>query len=243
MNETIDILADEQRIYEKAVSNVEAVRNGAEFDFEDYAKLTEDYGHLLVEHRRSIIISDSTTIDLYESNINLTDKVYIDPLTELYNRRFLEDSLNRITLSLLRSGGVLSVMMIDIDYFKNYNDTYGHGEGDTCLKVVAETIDKTLLRPDDFVARYGGEEFTVILPHTDKSGARFIAERILKSVSDRNIPHENSEVAKYVTVSIGLTTINSKYSQNGDDYLKQADKALYQSKQNGRNKYTFLEFN
>ena len=242
MEETIDILADEQRIYDKAVSNVEAVRNGAVFDFEDYAKLTEEYGHLLVEHRRSIIISDTTTIELYESNIDLTDKVYIDPLTGLYNRRFLEDSLNRLTLSLLRSGGVLSVMMIDIDYFKNYNDTYGHGEGDTCLKIVAEAIDNTLLRPDDFVARYGGEEFTVILPHTDVSGSRFIAERILKSVRDRNIPHESSDAANHVTVSIGLTTIYEKYSQNGDDYLNQADRALYHSKKNGRNKYTFLEF-
>jgi len=242
MEDTIDILADEQHIYDKAVSNVEAVRNGADFDFEEYAKLTEEYGLLLDEHRRSIIISDTTTIDLYESNIDLTDKVYIDPLTGLYNRRFLEDSLNRITLSLLRSGGLLSVMMIDIDHFKQYNDTYGHSEGDTCLKIVSETIDKTLLRPDDFVARYGGEEFTVVLPHTDENGARFIAERILKSIIKRNIPHKNSKVANHVTISIGLTTINAKYSQTGVEYLKQADKALYRSKQNGRNQYTFIEF-
>jgi len=243
MEETTDILADEQRVYDEAVSYVEAVRNGAKFDFEEYASLTEEYGYLLDEHRRSIVISDATTIELYETNIDLTDKVYLDPLTGMYNRRFLEDSLKRITLSLLRSGGVLSVMMIDIDYFKKYNDTYGHSEGDTCLKEVAEKIGKSLFRPDDFVARYGGEEFAVILPHTDENGARYIAEKILKNVRELNIPHEKSEAANHVTISMGLTTTNAKYAQNGDDYLKQADMALYQSKQNGRNQYTFIEYN
>jgi len=240
MEETIDILADEQRVYDEAAAKVEAVRSGAEFDFEDYAKLTEEYGHLLDEHRRSIVISDATTIELYENNIDLTDKVYIDSLTGVYNRRFLEDSLSRIALSLLRSGGVLSIMMLDIDYFKKYNDTYGHSEGDICLKEVAETIQKTLLRPDDFVARYGGEEFTVVLPHTDEKGARFIAEKVLNNIRERNIPHDKSEVSNCVTISIGLTTISANYSQNCEDYLKQADKALYHSKQNGRNQYTFI---
>jgi len=242
MDGTIDILADEQRIYDEAAAKVEAVRNGAEFDFEDYAKLTEEYGNLLVEHRRSIIISDTTTIELYESNIDLTDKVYLDPLTGIYNRRFLEDSLNRLTLSLLRSGGVLSVMMVDIDYFKKYNDTYGHSEGDTCLEAVAKTIGETLLRPEDFVARYGGEEFAVILPHTDENGSRFIAGKMLKNIRELNIPHEKSDAADCITISIGLTTIKTKYSQNSADYLNQADKALYKSKQNGRNQYTFIEF-
>ena len=243
MEDKIDILADEQRIYDEAVSIVEAVRNGAVFDFEEYAKLTEEYGNLLDEHRLTTMISDATTIELYEHNVDLTDKVYLDPLTGIYNRRFLEDSMKRIALSLTRFGGTLSVMMIDIDFFKKYNDTYGHGEGDTCLKIIAETIKKTLLRPDDFVARYGGEEFAVVLPYTDESGSRFIAEKILNNVQERNIPHEKSETADHVTVSIGLTTTNAKYSPNGDDYLKQADKALYQSKQNGRNQYTFIEFN
>jgi len=242
MGEIIDILAHEQHIYNEAVSDVQAVINGAEFDFDKFAKLTEEYGYLLDEHRRSILISDTTTIELYENNIDLTDKVYHDPLTGIYNRRFLEDSLKRISLSLIRSGGILSVMMIDIDYFKKYNDTYGHSEGDACLKEIADAIGKALLRPEDFVARYGGEEFAVILPHTDENGSRFIAGKILQNVRARNIPHENSEAADHVTISVGLTTINANYSKNGDDYLKQADIALYKSKQNGRNQYTFIEF-
>jgi len=243
MDETIDILADEQHIYDKAVSNVEAVRTGAEFNFEEYEKLTEAYGELLDEHRRSLIISDSTTIELYENNVDLTDKMYHDQLTGIYNRRYLEDSLKRITHSLKRYGDVLSVMMIDIDYFKKFNDTYGHGVGDTCLTAVAETINDTLLRPDDFVARYGGEEFAVILPYTDEKGAHFIAEKMLKNVRGLDIPHQRNEVADCVTISIGFTTINTTNSQNGEEYLNQADKALYQSKQNGRNQYTFIEYN
>ena len=242
MDNTFDILADEQRIYDEAVSKVKAVRDGAEFDFEEYAKLTDEYGKLLDEHRLTTIISDSTTVELYENNLDLSDKVYLDQLTGIYNRRFLEDSLKRITNSLNRSGDELSVMMIDIDYFKKYNDTYGHGEGDICLKTVAETINNSLLRPDDFAARYGGEEFTVVLPYTDEIGARYVAEKILNNIRETNIPHEKSETADHVTVSIGLTATKIVHSQNGDDYLKKADIALYQSKQNGRNQYTYINF-
>jgi len=242
MEEMIDILADEQRIYDEALSNIEAVRNGSEFDFQEYEKLTKEYGKLLDELRLSNMIADSTAIELYENNVELSDKVYIDSLTGIYNRRFLEDSLKRISLSLLRSGGVLSLMMIDIDYFKKYNDTYGHSDGDVCLKEIAKIIGNTLLRPDDFVARYGGEEFTVVLPYTDENGACHIAEKILINVRERNILHEKSEVADRITVSIGLTTINSNYSQSGNDYIKQADMALYQSKQNGRNRYTYIDY-
>ena len=243
MSDVIDILADEQRIYDKAVEIVEAVRNGDEFDFEDYVYLTEEYGRLLEEHRFTTIISDRTTVELYENNLDLTDKVYLDPLTGIYNRRYLEDSLKRITQSLKRSGDFLSLMMIDIDFFKKYNDTYGHSEGDTCLKKVSEAIKNTLLRPDDFVARYGGEEFTVVLPYTDESGARFLAGKILINIRELDIPHEKSEAADHVTISIGLTSSNAVYLQEGADFIKKADMALYQSKQNGRNQYTFIEFN
>ena len=241
MEEKIDILADEQRVYNKAVSNVEAVRNGAAFDFEEYVKLTEEYGYLLDEHRRSMLISDATTIELYENNIDLTDKVYLDPLTGIYNRRFLEDSLKRITHSIKRFGDLLSVMMIDIDYFKKYNDTYGHSEGDVCLKKIAEALRKSLLRPDDFIARYGGEEFTAVLPYTDENGACFIAEKMLENIRNLSIPHENSEAADHVTISIGITSNKAAYPYDSENFIKQADKALYKAKQNGRNRYIYIE--
>jgi len=242
MEETIDILADEQRIFEDAKAVIQAVKSGEKFKFKEYTNLVEQYGKLLDEHRLTTIISDNTTVELYESNVILADKVYIDPLTGIYNRRYLDDNLKRVTNALTRSGGNLSVMMLDIDYFKKYNDTYGHSEGDTCLREVAQAISKTLFRPDDFVVRYGGEEFCVILPFTDDGGARYMADNILNSVRGLNITHEQNEAASHVTISIGLTTVSGEHPMDGEDFIKRADQALYLSKQNGRNRYTYMKY-
>jgi len=238
----IDLFEDEQKIFDDSVTLIDAVKNGDQFDFDEYAKLSKEYGRLLKHLRRSTRIADRTTIDLYESNVDLTDKVHFDALTGIYNRRFLEDDLARVIKSLARSGGELSVLMMDIDFFKKYNDTYGHSQGDFCLKNVAEAIAGTLSRPDDFVARYGGEEFTVILPDTDSKGAKVIAAKIIANIRARNIPHEKSEAANCVTVSIGITTGNVLQGQSGGEYIKRADEALYISKQSGRNKYTYIDF-
>jgi diguanylate cyclase (GGDEF)-like protein len=132
--------------------------------------------------------------------------------------------------------------MIDIDYFKKYNDTYGHAAGDDCLKVIAAVLSQCVMREGDFVARYGGEEFVAVLPNTDKNGAHVIAVKMLEKARDLNIPHETSDIAGYVTISIGGTTSIINHLQNGSDYIKLADKALYESKKNGRNIYTFKEF-
>jgi len=166
----------------------------------------------------------------------------IDQLTGIYNRRFFDGNMKKIIKSLSRTDGSLSLLMIDIDFFKNYNDTYGHDMGDTCLKNVASIISKSIIREDDFAARYGGEEFAVVLPNTKENGASVIAERILENVRNRGIPHKNSSAADYVTVSIGGTTGTVKHSQNASHYVKFADSALYKSKQNGRNQYTFERF-
>ena len=241
----IDIFEDEQRVYDEAAARVETVKNGTPFDFEEYAKLTKEYGRLLRQLRRSTRIADRTTYELHENNMDLKDKVHYDALTGIYNRRFIEDSLVRVVRSLARSGGILSVLMVDVDNFKKYNDTYGHSEGDTCLKIIAETIAGSLSRADDFVARYGGEEFVVILPGTDESGARVMSNKILKNIIERKIPHEKNEANEamgYITVSIGTTTSVVEHAHNGADYVKRADKALYMSKQNGRNRYTFISF-
>ena len=170
---------------------------------------------------------------------NLLDKSYKDALTCIYNRRFLDERLAQIVKSLLRSSSTLSVLMIDIDHFKKYNDTYGHEAGDGCLRAVALALSQCVSREEDFVARYGGEEFTVILPNTDKNGAKVIAEKLLEKMREYNIPHKASDVADYVTISIGGTTCVVKHSQNPQDYIKVADKALYESKKNGRNRYTY----
>ena len=167
------------------------------------------------------------------------DMTIIDQLTGIFNRRFLNGHLRKIIKSLSRSGGKLSLLMIDIDRFKNYNDTYGHDAGDTCLKAVAKTLAQCITRVDDFVARYGGEEFVVVLPNTDENGAGIIAEKILRRIYECNLPHKNSGVAPFVTVSIGGTTCIVNHLHTETDFIKRADEALYKSKQDGRNRYTF----
>lgn len=228
----IDLFEHEQKIYDSAVK--ETV---------EYAVLAKEYGKLLKQLRRATRIADKTTTGLYTHNLDLTDKVNYDVLTGIYNRRYMEDNMKRIISSLSRSSGeLLSVLMLDVDCFKKYNDNYGHSEGDTCLKMIADTLTGSVARTDDFVARYGGEEFVVVLPNTNEHGAKKVADKILKSVAERNMPHEKSEVASYVTVSIGGTTGIVKYTQSGTDYIKYADAALYMSKQAGRNRYTYINF-
>ncbi len=132
---------------------------------------------------------------------------------------------------------MLCVMMVDIDYFKRYNDTYGHMEGDNCLKKIAKVLHDNMYRADDFVARYGGEEFVVVLPNTNETGASLMAARLMESIRNCRIPHKNSDVSEYVTVSIGVVTGMVEYSHSIDTYIKRADELLYESKQSGRNRF------
>ena len=170
-----------------------------------------------------------------------SEKIYYDPLTGIFNRRFFDENLNRFLKTLSRSGGILSMLMIDIDYFKDFNDAYGHTAGDNCLKAVAETLTNSVTRSDDFVVRYGGEEFAVVLPNTDEEGACLLAEKMLESIRNCEIPHKASSVADFVTVSIGVTTGIVGNTSRADDFIIRADELLYMSKQNGRNRTTFAK--
>jgi len=165
-----------------------------------------------------------------------------DELTGIFNKRFFDESIDRVLKSLSRTGNVLSILMIDIDHFKKYNETYGHSAGDDCLKAVADVLMKSMKRTDDFVARYGGEEFVAVLPTTDETGARIVAERLLESIRDRNILHEKSDAADRVTVSIGVVTRNVEYKDNADDFIKEAGEVLHKAKQSGRNRYCLESF-
>ena len=171
---------------------------------------------------------------------DLFAKANIDALTEIYNRRFMENNLVHIMEFLSRSNGLLSVLLIDVDCFKKYNDTYGHDQGDVCLKRVAGVLADGVTRTSDFAARFGGEEFVAILPNTDDVGARVVAQKLLDNVRALEIPHSANGVAPYVTISIGITTGRVAYMQTWEDYLKRADKALYMSKGNGKNQFTYL---
>jgi diguanylate cyclase (GGDEF)-like protein len=237
-----DIFNEEQKILDDAVLYLKKLKNGAAFDLGRYDEIVKEYSRLLRQLRRVTKLSDRAAGNLNEHKHNLLDKVNFDALTGIYNRRFMEDNLKRLIKSLARSGGTLSLLLMDVDYFKKYNDNYGHSEGDACLKVIAETIAGSLSRANDFAARYGGEEFAVILPDTDESGARYLAGKILENIRAKKIPHEKSDVASFTTISIGVTTSIVERTQSGDDYIKQADKALYQSKQKGRNRYTYIDF-
>jgi len=173
------------------------------------------------------------------ANAFIRAEVEYDALTGIYNRRYFNDTMERVISTLSRSESLLSMLMIDIDFFKRYNDTYGHIEGDRCLKAVAQTLAQCITRADDFVARYGGEEFIAILPNTDEQGARLIAEKMLDNVRELYLPHENSEAAEYVTVSIGGTTGKVLHTHNSGDFIKKADEMMYKSKQEGRNRFSF----
>jgi len=237
----LDLFENEQKIFDNATKRIEEARNGGSFSFEEFEALAKEYGKLLKQLRKSIHFADRISNGLFINNLILDDKVHFDALTGIYNRRFMDDNLRRVVKSLSRSKGVLSVMMIDIDFFKKYNDNYGHKKGDTCLIAVAKALSETA-RMDDCVIRYGGEEFVVLLPNTDEAGVGITAERLLECVRALRIPHENSDIAKYVTISIGATTVNVKLHHQYMDYIERADQALYMSKNSGRNRYTHLGY-
>jgi len=168
----------------------------------------------------------------------LTSLSYLDGLTNIYNRRSFDEQIKKECRRAQREQLPLSVFMIDIDFFKEYNDTYGHHAGDECLKKVVRAIKRSLNRPGDYLARYGGEEFVIIAPNTDIEGAGKLAENIRLSVEAMKIPHASSSVCGLVTCSIGVTTrILDKADLSTTDLLvSQADQALYQAKNTGRNR-------
>ena len=166
-------------------------------------------------------------------------KAYHDALTGIYNRHYLDSTINVVMRTLTRNEGTLTFMMADIDFFKLYNDTYGHIEGDKCLLAIADVISKAMERTDDFVARFGGEEFAIALPNTDEEGAKRVAANIMDGLRRCAIAHSSSATG-FVTISIGSVT--GKVGQNNtfDDFLKAADEMLYRSKQSGRDKASFV---
>jgi diguanylate cyclase (GGDEF)-like protein len=237
----LDLFENEQKVFDNITKHVEEVRKGGSVSLEELEAFANEYGKLLKQLRKSIHFADRISNGLFKNNLILDEKVHFDALTGIYNRRFMDDNLKRGIKSLSRSNGVLSVMMLDIDFFKKYNDTYGHKMGDTCLKAVAKALSETA-RMDDCVIRYGGEEFVILLPNTDEAGVGITAARLLKSVRSLGIPHKNSDIAEHVTISIGATTIKVKLNHQYMDYIQRADEALYMSKNTGRDKYTHLKY-
>ena len=236
-----DLFVAEQKILDNATKYSLELKNGAVPDSSKYAELTSNYGKLLKQLRMVTKISDWTAVNLHTSVHDLLDIVHFDVMTGIYNRKFLHDNMERISKSLMRRRSNLGMMMVDVDHFKQYNDTYGHNKGDVCLKAIAEAIRHSLLRPDDFVVRYGGEEFLVVMPDTDETAVRVVATRIIDNIRLLGIPHEKSETSKYVTVSVGVTAAEVVDIKNIEEYIKCADEALYYSKNTGRDRYTYMD--
>ena len=166
----------------------------------------------------------------------LEDLSFKDGLTGVGNRRRFDTVLETEWGSARRSQRPLSLVMIDIDCFKQYNDRYGHVRGDECLKRVAATLRTGARRPRDFLARYGGEEFVLVLPETDESGAERVVSRCRDAIAEEAIPHETSAVAPTVTVSIGVGTIIPSADDSAVHFVEEVDRRLYRAKQEGRNR-------
>lgn len=179
---------------------------------------------------------EERTADLRKANAELERLSNIDGLTSLHNRRYFDTLLKSEWKRHCRIQSPLSLIICDIDYFKKYNDTYGHHEGDDCLKMVARAIRDNTRRPSDIAARYGGEEFALILSDTNSVGAVTVAENIKNAIKQLGIPHSASLAKPIVSASFGVATIIPEQTQKSDVLIRMADKALYQSKEKGRDR-------
>jgi two-component system, cell cycle response regulator len=182
-------------------------------------------------------ISDRKQIEttLKNANLRLTYEANIDSLTQIANRRRFDEYITQEWSRCDREREHLSVLLCDVDYFKAYNDTYGHQAGDSCLYEVAKGIERAVKRPADIAFRYGGEEFAVILPHTNGEGAIKVAEEIQEQIQDLKLIHATSKIGHTVTLSVGVASIIPNPQTSSHNLISAADSALYDAKLQGRN--------
>ncbi|MDM8528035.1 diguanylate cyclase [Anaerolineales bacterium HSG24] len=190
-----------------------------------------------IENARLFEAEKAANQELQRLNEELAWLAHVDGLTQLANRRYFDSYLNQEWQRLRREQGYLSLILLDIDHFKLYNDHYGHLAGDDCLKQVAQCLQQITHRPADLAARYGGEEFALILPHTKGHGAYQLAQQIKTKLSQLQIPHARSIVSPYVTCSMGIASTIPQDSFSVFELIDQTDQALYQAKEQGRNQF------
>ena len=234
-------------IFLSVMSKDEDLARGIEVGGDDYlmkpvgrvvlqAKVNAMYR--LVRMQRALV---KLTEQLDTANQELQRLSMTDGLTGIANRRFFDESLVREWRRCGRIKKPLSIVLLDVDFFKKYNDKYGHQVGDDCLKTVAKEVARATPRPGDLAARYGGEEFVLILAETDRDGARWVADRIRQNLSALDIPHGESS-HKHVTVSCGVATVVPGEELSVEKLVKSADIALYIAKEHGRNRVECLEY-
>jgi len=192
----------------------------------------------LVE-KRTFELAESNR-SLGEANRALQQLAVVDSLTGIANRRRFDEVLETEWRRAFRSGAFLSLILIDVDYFKSYNDFYGHQAGDVCLRRVAQTMNNAVNRAGDLLARYGGEEFAVILQSNTAEGAIKVSEILRERVEALQIPHAKSNVSDVVTVSLGAATVVPAFDFSPATLIEVADKALYRAKEKGRNRVEIL---
>lgn len=174
---------------------------------------------------------------MHRNEARLSSEVWVDALTGIANRRAFDHRLSEALQDAVHTQAPLSVLMIDVDHFKLYNDTYGHVNGDACLRLIAGAIAGCARRSDDIAARYGGEEFGMILPHTDVAGALRLADAIRTAVAELGLMHLTSPTSAHVTVSVGAATFEpGETPLTPDAIVRDADGALYRAKQGGRDR-------
>ncbi|TAE56253.1 MAG: diguanylate cyclase [Nostocales cyanobacterium] len=189
----------------------------------------------ITERKQAEIALQEAEANLRQANKELQRLVNTDGLTKIANRRCFDGHLESEWQRLYREQKPLSLLLFDVDYFKKYNDCYGHQLGDECLIKIAQIVEKVLYRSADLVARYGGEEFVVILPNTDDKGAIIVANKIHAAIKNLAIPHQRSEVSDIVTISLGVSSMIPVLELSPATLVEQADQALYKAKQQGRN--------
>lgn len=202
---------------------------------QDVQQRTLDLQQEIQERQLVEIALRQIELELTKANQELARLASIDGLTNIANRRGFDQRLTFEWRRLAREAQPLSLILFDVDYFKLYNDHYGHQLGDRCLEMIAGAVDLVMRRPADMVARYGGEEFVVILPNTNLDGALVIASKIHQAIRDLAIPHQRSLVSEFVSVSLGISCLVPTLERSPDLLISQADQALYNAKHQGRN--------
>ena len=200
--------------------------------FSEIREESRQFRTMRVLHR----LVETSTREIESINRELVSLSRMDSLTGLANRRYFDTKLKQELKRHSRSKSPLSLILIDVDYFKKYNDTYGHVAGDECLKIIGKIIKQTISRPDDLAARFGGEEFICILSNTGREGALFLAEKILQEIRDKKVPHEASEISPYLSISLGVETIYCDKVTLASSLLRTCDTLLYRAKEKGRNR-------
>lgn len=229
-----DIFEKEKEVVTEAESLLKTKKFDSMNDEARYRDLLNSYKRMLKQMRTLVKMSDIMQSKLNSLSGELEKLSQIDGLTGLYNRRFFNEIYQREWQKALDSKTPIGVLMIDIDYFKKYNDTFGHLAGDVCLCKIADAIEETIKAENAFSARFGGEEFIVLLPESDSAKCSDVAKKIMKSIYSLKIPSAERICSDRVSVSIGIGTMIPSEAVRPDTLINHADQALYRAKDDGR---------